>query len=266
MLRQRELDPDRRHSPLTLDPADRAARHRARTHPADRVRQSLRRQPLIDTESPDEFCRLTVPIAAHSSIDTTCGKTCQPMAPHCHQLQPPRRTVSYMADIGKAPEGFPRRMQAARALAGVTIEDLAERLADEPGLGDRSLRNIENGSAGVQRSRQRVILEACGVPSVFIDADLWVLEAVYDGLAAIPQEQREAEGDEVLVTRALRLLAEQPARDERIARLERLVAAITPPEDAGRPEGPMPGLEDDAEAPAPQRQAPGRTRTPRPKR
>jgi transcriptional regulator with XRE-family HTH domain len=138
--------------------------------------------------------------------------------------------VRYMADIGKAPEGFPRRMQAARALAGLTIEQLAARLTDEPGLSDRSLRNIENGSAHVPRSRQRIVIEACGVPSAFIDADLWLLEAAYDALGEIPPEERERHGDDVLLARALRQLAGEPgtaAVEDRVARLERLVQRLT---------------------------------------
>jgi transcriptional regulator with XRE-family HTH domain len=198
------------------------------------------------------------------------------MATDCHPLPHGRRTVRYMADIGKAPEGFPRRMQAARALAGLTIEQLAAKLTDEPGLSDRSLRNIENGSAHVPRSRQRIVIEACGVPSAFIDADLWLLEAAYDALGEIPQGQREQTGDDVLISRALRLLAKQPDAatvEDRIARLERMLATATEAaqgqgatDRTGRdaddgPVGPLPGAADAAEAPAQQRRARGQSRT-----
>lgn len=168
------------------------------------------------------------------------------MATDYHRCRSGWRITRHMADIGKAPEGFPRRMQAARALAGLTIEQLAGRLTDEPGLGERSLRNIENGSGSVPSSRRRVIIEACGVPSVFIDADLFLLEATCDALAEIPKDVRASMGDDVLIHRAVRLLSEQPDQatlTDRIDRLEQALRRLGPPAEDEGPESPLPGSE-----------------------
>lgn len=124
-----------------------------------------------------------------------------------------------MADIGKAPKGFPRRMQAARALAGFTVEELAEKLKDkgERGLGARSLRSIEAGEHGpkIQDTRQQAILEACGLPEAFATAPLMLVEPLMQGLESLPPELREQDRDDILISRAFQFLAERP--DQKLA-------------------------------------------------
>lgn len=65
----------------------------------------------------------------------------------------------------------PRRVRAARALAGLSVKDLAIGL-DEPGLGERTLGKIEAGERVAQRSELQRIADVCGLPYGFFTVDL----------------------------------------------------------------------------------------------
>jgi transcriptional regulator with XRE-family HTH domain len=132
-----------------------------------------------------------------------------------------------MAEIGQAPEGFPRKMQAARALAGLTIDKLAERI-NERGLSARSLRDIESGETkDVQRSRQVAIIEACGLPAAFLTADLMVLDALEHAIDNLPAHIRTDGDKTALILRAFKMLASAQTEEDTRKQLKRLDEAIT---------------------------------------
>jgi transcriptional regulator with XRE-family HTH domain len=94
-----------------------------------------------------------------------------------------------MAEIGNAPEGFPRLMQAARALAGLSIDDLAAKLTDEEGLSARSLRDIESGKREhVAPSKRKAIIAACDLPEAFLTGDIWWLQDLEDAMDRLPEK------------------------------------------------------------------------------
>lgn len=114
-----------------------------------------------------------------------------------------------MADIGKAPEGFPRLMQAARALAGLTIDGLAEKVADEDGLSARSLRDVESGKRlHLAPSKRRAIMDACDLPAAMLAADFWWLEDIEQGLDGLPDYLLVQRTPQELIRESFRLLAE----------------------------------------------------------
>jgi transcriptional regulator with XRE-family HTH domain len=111
-----------------------------------------------------------------------------------------------MADIGKAPEGFPRLMQAARALAGLTIDQLAEKMSDEDGLSARSLRDIENGTRShLAPSKRRAILEACDLPPALLEADLWWLQDLADAVDRLSDDHIREQSMHELITDAFKV-------------------------------------------------------------
>lgn len=64
-----------------------------------------------------------------------------------------------------------RRIKAARALAGYSVSDLAERTAEQ-GLGERTLRKMESGERPARRMELDQIAVACGLPPAWFTADL----------------------------------------------------------------------------------------------
>ena len=83
-----------------------------------------------------------------------------------------------------------RRVKAARALAGLSVGQLAKRL-DEPGLGERTLRDLESQKGrSFYRRELRAIAEACGLPYEFFTMDFSA--AREDSLEGIIEAKVEA--------------------------------------------------------------------------
>lgn len=83
-----------------------------------------------------------------------------------------------MTDSDQSNREQGRRVKAARALAGLTIEQLAERLTEEGRLGARTLRKIEAGDRPVRAMELREIARACDVPYGFFTTDFDVLDTI----------------------------------------------------------------------------------------
>lgn len=60
-----------------------------------------------------------------------------------------------------------RRIRAARAYSGMTLDELAERV----GIGRMTLYRMENGQRDVKRMELREIAEACDLPAEFFTGD-----------------------------------------------------------------------------------------------
>lgn len=118
-----------------------------------------------------------------------------------------------MADIGKAPDGFPRVMQAARALAGLTIDELAAKLHEEEHVSARTLRAIESGSRKtLAPARRRAIIRACDQPEVMADLgfDIWELQFVFEEMNRLPTDLLEREAiPQQLIRMAFQALRER---------------------------------------------------------
>lgn len=78
-----------------------------------------------------------------------------------------RRMIGAMVTTDAPPIG--RRIKAAMALAGLTIEDLADRI-DQRGLGARTLRKLQDDddSREARTWELREIAKACDVPEWFL--------------------------------------------------------------------------------------------------
>lgn len=68
-------------------------------------------------------------------------------------------------------EELRRRLRAARALVGVTVEELAERLATE-GLSAKTIGNVERGTRTIRPMELREIAAALGVSYEFFTVPL----------------------------------------------------------------------------------------------
>jgi hypothetical protein len=92
-------------------------------------------------------------------------------------------------------EDLKRRMKAAIALAGITVEELAERI-DRRGYGAKTHYNLQGEAGGrpILAQDQEVIAKACGLSPAFFTIDFSKLQA--------------------------------PADEDRIATLERQMAAV----------------------------------------
>jgi transcriptional regulator with XRE-family HTH domain len=64
-----------------------------------------------------------------------------------------------------------RRVRAARAYAGLSVNELAEQI----GLGLQTVKRIENGKRGALTHELWAIAQACGLPREFFDLDLDLL-------------------------------------------------------------------------------------------
>jgi transcriptional regulator with XRE-family HTH domain len=64
-----------------------------------------------------------------------------------------------------------RRVRAARAYAGLSVTELANRI----GLGLQTIKRIESGKRAARRFEVWAIAEACGLPREFFEADLDLL-------------------------------------------------------------------------------------------
>jgi transcriptional regulator with XRE-family HTH domain len=64
-----------------------------------------------------------------------------------------------------------RRVRAARAYAGLSVNDLANRI----GLGLQTIKRIECGKRTARRFEIWAIAEACGLPREFFEMDLELL-------------------------------------------------------------------------------------------
>lgn len=61
-------------------------------------------------------------------------------------------------------EDLRRRMRAGRVLADITIEELAAKLPAEAEMGERVLRNLENGHTRIKPQALYLIADAIGLP------------------------------------------------------------------------------------------------------
>lgn len=61
-------------------------------------------------------------------------------------------------------EELRRRIRAGRVLADITIEELAAKLPAEAEMGERVLRNLENGHTKIKPQALYLIAEAVGLP------------------------------------------------------------------------------------------------------
>jgi hypothetical protein len=78
-------------------------------------------------------------------------------------------------------EDLKRRMKAAIALAGITVEELAERI-DRRGYGAKTLYNMQGEAGGrpILAQDQEVIAKACGLSPAFFTIDFSKLQAPAD--------------------------------------------------------------------------------------
>lgn len=89
-------------------------------------------------------------------------------------------------------DGLARRVKAARALADLTVEELAAKLA-RPGLGCGPIKAVEQCRRGLSTDETRAIAVACRVPIGFFD------EGYFSGVADDPVMRRiEAKCDALL--------------------------------------------------------------------
>lgn len=77
-----------------------------------------------------------------------------------------------------SPEHVRRRVKAARALVGMSVDELAVTI-NQPGLGVRTLRSLEGDKGRPFRPMElRAIADACELPYEFFTEDLWKLANV----------------------------------------------------------------------------------------
>ena len=69
-----------------------------------------------------------------------------------------------------------RRLKAARALAGLSVKELAERLDPKDNLGERTLRKLESGESVVRPIHLREIARVLGLPYAFFTEDFAVMD------------------------------------------------------------------------------------------
>jgi transcriptional regulator with XRE-family HTH domain len=103
-----------------------------------------------------------------------------------------------------------RRIRAARAYAGLSITELAERL----GVGEQTVKRIEGGRRTVRRYELWGIADVCGLPRKFFEAS---------NLGTVGDEARE-------VFSALRRLEDRLNRIEE--RLDQACQTLSPPRKA----------------------------------
>jgi transcriptional regulator with XRE-family HTH domain len=109
------------------------------------------------------------------------------------------------------PEEIRRRVKAARALAGISVKELAERINQE-GLGERTLRALEGDAGRAWRPMElQAVAQACGLPYEFFTVDF---SSVFD--------------------RELRVDDRLDELERRLRRLEGVQAAPAPPGELGR--------------------------------
>lgn len=118
-----------------------------------------------------------------------------------------------------------RRVKAARALAGISVKELAQRIGQD-GLGERTLRSLEGDAGRAWRPMElQAVAQACGLPYEFFTVDFQQLTLngrVGQRLDALEAELRQ-------------LAAERPA-PEPPGELGRR-AAGSQPSDERRPQG-----------------------------
>src|SRR5688500_4215510 len=79
-----------------------------------------------------------------------------------------RRNAAKFVDVEP---GIPQRLRAVRALADLTVEQLADKM-NLPGLGAKTLGAIERGERDLRPHELPVIAAACDVPPEFFTADI----------------------------------------------------------------------------------------------
>jgi transcriptional regulator with XRE-family HTH domain len=86
-----------------------------------------------------------------------------------------------------------RRVRAARAYAGLSVNELAERI----GLGLQTIKRIESGKRAARRFEIWAIAEACNLPREFFEIDLDLLSrrsaALQETLARVDERLERLE-------------------------------------------------------------------------
>lgn len=129
-----------------------------------------------------------------------------------------------------------RRLRAARALQGVTIEELAERLPDDAQLGQRTLRKLESGELPLRPQVALLLARALGIPSAWFR-----LPSLIEYLNRAEQlaDERMAQRDLEI---AERFRETEENFNERLAALEREIGlrASTEADDSSSPSAASP--------------------------
>lgn len=71
-----------------------------------------------------------------------------------------------------------RRIKAARALSGTSVQQLADRIPEDRKLGERTLRKLESGEATIRSPHVEAIAAACDLPASFFTADFRRLDEI----------------------------------------------------------------------------------------
>jgi hypothetical protein len=107
------------------------------------------------------------------------------------------------------PPSLPRRLRAARALAGLkSVQELA-RIIDQKGLSARTLADMEAGKRPIQPRDCREIARACDLPAAFFSSDFWLLEELSEHWPTKEQLDALDLTDRDVINRAMQALAEQ---------------------------------------------------------
>lgn len=85
------------------------------------------------------------------------------------------------AELGPPQPEMSRRVRAARAYAGLSANELAERI----GLGLQTIKRIEAGKRNPRRYEIWAIAEACALPRAFFELDFELLCERAETLAAL---------------------------------------------------------------------------------
>lgn len=141
----------------------------------------------------------------------------------------PRERVAFDADafLPMDTDIIRSRLRAARALAGLSVEQLAERLG-ERGLSAGTLYNIERGARGIQRWQLNLIAEACGIHPSFFEVDF---TQALDGSGTAAEVVQAVEESHRLVLRHIEDASRARVEDfgramERVSRVERMLEEV----------------------------------------
>src|SRR3954453_22620459 len=100
-----------------------------------------------------------------------------------------------------------RRVRAARAYAGLSVNELANRI----GLGLQTIKRIESGKRAARRFEIWAIAEACNLPREFFEIDLDLLSrrssALQETLARVDERLERLEN---LIARPRRGISQSP--------------------------------------------------------
>lgn len=87
-----------------------------------------------------------------------------------------------------------RRVRVLRALRGLTVRDLAERIGPDAGMSERTLRKMEGGGTKLREGHLRTIAAALDTPYVWFTAT-----SIDELFAPTPEQERRLAAIEQLV-------------------------------------------------------------------